>query len=336
MSTPFQKFFFNLVILTITLSSYAQNSPCGNKLVYGDPTRYLNCYEKVAYDEVRNFYLLRKDLSTPFSGTCEACSMSGLVIERITVKNGKRDGVDTSYTDNGCISSIQSYTVGVPNGTFLIFNDTTGMLETEINYQMGKEHGAKKQYYRSGKLYSHLNYNLKIPDGPQIHYFEDGTIQRKEVYVKGLADGIQLVNAPNGKPLSEISYKMGKKHGKTTFYSDQGAIIGIENWYEGKRNGLFEKYDEAGMLINRKQYNKEVPVGEHIVNDSKGRMIHQIKYDKKGIRIYEMEIDEYGDKKVLYDANQPAQKIDDDPTLATDKNSNKAKKKKKKEKRKKE
>ena len=336
MKEHFRYFLYLLPILAQTFLAHAQTSPCGNKLVYGDPTRYLNCYEKVAYDEVQNVYLLRRDLSTPFDGTCEVCTRGGLLIERISVKMGKRDGVDTSYTSNGCISSVQSYTVGIPNGTFLFFNDTTGMLEREENYQMGKKHGPTKQYYRSGKLYSSLNYNFKIPDGPQLYYFEDGTLMRKDMYNKGVMDGLQVVNGPNGKPISETNYKLGKKHGKTTYYADAGAIIGVENWYEGKRNGLFEKYNEAGTLLSRREFNKEIPVGEHFENDAKGRMIHQIKYDKKGVRLYEMEIDEYGDKKVLYDANKPAQKIDDDPALSQQGNSKKAQKKKKKEKRKKE
>jgi hypothetical protein len=94
-------------------------------------------------------------------------------------------------------------------------------------------------------------------------------------------------------------------------------------------------------VLTKGSFKKDIAVGEHIENNEKGKLIHQTIYDKKGVKQYEMKIDEYGDKKVLFDINNAKtetgiQNEDDNPENIGKKEEKKREKKRKKERRKKE
>ena len=84
-------------------------------------------------------------------------------------------------------------------------------------------------------------------------------------------------------------------------FNSNGKEAGIEMWTMDQKDGDFITYNDEGLILAKSTFKKDLAVGEHLVNDEKGKTIHQTIYDKKGAKQYEMEIDEYGDKKVLFD-----------------------------------
>ena len=129
-----------LSYLLVTSSLVGQKQgPCYAKKRMCDRRVYIDAYDKIAFDEESETYLLKSDYRTRFEGTCETCYRNNVLMERITIKNGKRDGSDTSFFKSGCIQSIQSHTLGIKNGKFLVFYDSTGRIASESNYLAGKK-----------------------------------------------------------------------------------------------------------------------------------------------------------------------------------------------------
>mgnify|MGYP000524686323 FL=1 len=334
----------NLLILCLlsTVSSvFGQvKSPCGNIRKKSEPRRCLNCYDQVSYDEEINTYVLTKDGFTPFNGTCQTWNRSGYVLEELTCTNGKRDGIDTSFYGSGCVQSTQGYILGIKNGKHQVFFDSTGQLRKEENYLNGKLNGLVQEYNRSGDTLLYMNYAQDIPHGVQRTYYPDGKRFKVISYKNGLLDGSHLTYTAEGKLELKLSYKEGKKDGVFIFYHDNEKEAGKETWSLDLKNGEFITFNEEGKILKQGTYKKNIAIGEHNVFDSKGKLIHQTTYDKKGVKTYEMEVDEYGDQKVLYAASGPAKPAgieeDDDPKNIEPVNEKKNKRKKRKERRKKE
>ncbi|NBX38490.1 MAG: toxin-antitoxin system YwqK family antitoxin [Flavobacteriia bacterium] len=329
----------SVLFLVTSLTLFSQEkSPCGNVHKKAEPKAFLNCFDQIMYDEEINTYVLAKDGFTLFDGTCQSYNRSGFVIDELTCKKGKRDGVDNSYFSSGCIQSTQSYIIGIKNGPQKVFFDTTGQLRREENFLNGKLNGRVCEFSRYGDTLVYLNYSNDIPDGEQREYYPDGKIAKVTRYKKGLLEGLHLNFGQNGKLTSSLAYKEGKNNGKWVYYADNGKEIGIQNWLMGQKNGDFITQNDEGIILLKGTFKKDVPIGEHIENNEKGKLIHQTLYDKKGIRQYEMKIDEYGDKKVIYDINNTKtetgiQNEDDNPENIGKKEQKQRDKKRKKERR---
>lgn len=279
-------------------------SPCGNKKKIGEPKKYVNCYDKVGYDEEQNIYVLAKDRVTPFDGTCQSCYRNGLVMEQITARQGKRDGTDTSYYSSGCIQSIQTFVVGIQHDKVSIYFDSTGKIMKEVGFYMGKKNGTTIEYSRTGDTLVYINYLNENLNGEQREYDAEGNFYKSVFYVNGLLDGPHKTYDNQGKLEMFLNYKEGKKHGKWTYYHPNGKEAKIEYWDQGLKNGVFSMMDDKGTILFKGEFKKNIPVGEHIENNEKGKLIHQILFDKKGIKQYEMVVDEYGEKKILYDKSK--------------------------------
>lgn len=331
--------FFTIFLIAVCSQVTAQEkSPCGNIRKKAEPREFLNCTDKILYDETTNTYVLEKDSYTLFEGTCQTYNRSGYVLEEITCKNGKRDGIDNSYFSSGCIQSTQCYMVGIKNGPQKVFYDSTNQLRKEENFQNGKWHGRVCEFSRKGDTLLYMNYSAGIPDGIQREYYPNGKIAKITNYKTGIIDGAHLNFAENGKLESSLSYKEGKNHGKWIYYSVDGKEIGIQNWLLGQKNGEFSSSNEKGVVLSKGTFKKDIPIGEHIENNEKGKLIYQVIYDKKGIKQYEMRMDEYGEKQVLFDINKKTdanktgiENSDDNPENITKKVEKKQKRRRKKE-----
>lgn len=334
---------FYLILLGCLISGsslLAQSvSPCGNKKVMAQTKVYLNCYDKIQYDEEINTYVLAKDGYSPFTGTCQTWNRGGFLIEQITCKNGKRDGKDTSYYASGCIQSVQDYVIGIKNGPQLVFYDSTGQLQKEINYSMDKLNGPSKEFNRNGDTVMSSNYKLDIPEGLQRTYYPSGKCYKIVQYKDGLLNGAHKTFNQEGGTEIFLNYKDGKKNGKCVYYHPNGKEASISFYEMGLRNGVFTDFNEEGTLVSKGEFKKDIRIGEHVENDDKGKLIHQTIFDKKGIRQYEMKMDEYGEKQVLFDINKiktegdkSGVSQDDDPKNINIKEEKKQKKRRKKEK----
>jgi antitoxin component YwqK of YwqJK toxin-antitoxin module len=266
-----------------------------------------NCQEKVAFDEQRNIYLLRKDYATPYSGNCTSCYSNFLVEEKLYFENGKREGRDTSYYRTGCIQAIQEYHVGLQNGSTTIFYDSTQWKQFEIWYKNGVLDGPSIQFNRNERQDTLMlkNYANGKLHGEQRSYLPNGKLRKVTHYNNGLLDGPMYTLTEKGSKESQLNYKNGKKNGVWTYYFDSGKTARIENWKDGKKNGEFKTFDERGQVLNTENYLADIPVGKHESYYTDGKLSYSCTFSNKGEKIEEFVIDEYGVKKQLFPQAQP-------------------------------
>jgi antitoxin component YwqK of YwqJK toxin-antitoxin module len=261
-----------------------------------------NCQDKVAFDEQRNIYLLRKDFATPYSGTCTSCYSNFLVEEKLYFENGKREGRDTSYYRTGCIQAIHEYHLGLQNGSTIIYYDSTQWKQFEIWYKNGALEGPSIQFVRNARqdTLTLKNYANGKLHGQQRTYYNNGKLRKVSHYNNGLLDGQMYTLTEKGTKESLLNYKNGKKNGVWTYYFDSGKTARIENWKDGKKNGDFKTFDERGQVLNSEQYLADIPVGKHESFYVDGKLNYSCTYGSKGEKIEEFVIDEYGVKKQLF------------------------------------
>jgi antitoxin component YwqK of YwqJK toxin-antitoxin module len=276
-------------------------SPCGNVIKTCDFRNVKNCYNLLSYDDQRNLYLLKKDFATPYNGTCSSCHQNGYLEESLTIVNGYRDGIDTSYFSNGCRQSIQAYAMGKLNGKSTVFYES-GRKEREINHVNNLLQGTYILFddnERNDTIELHT-YKNNLMDGVQKYYYLDSKLGKMVYYKAGLQDGPHITYTDSGKVEMRLNYKQGKKDGKWTYYYESGKEAHIENWSNGLKNGEFKTVDEKGMLLQQAFYQNNLPTGKHLEYYPDGKLKYQAIYSNKSEKLEEFSIDQFGVKTELF------------------------------------
>ena len=292
-------FFFFLLFGHLSVGQ--ELSPCGNVIKTCDFRNVKNCYNLLSYDDQRNLYLLKKDFATPYNGTCSTCHQNGYLEESLTIVNGYRDGIDTSYFSNGCRQSIQAYAMGKLNGKSTVFYES-GRKEREINHVNNLLQGTYILFddnERNDTIELHT-YKNNLMDGVQKYYYQGSKLGKMVYYKAGLQDGPHITYTDSGKVEMRLSYKQGKKDGKWTYYYESGKEAHIENWSNGLKNGEFKTVDEKGMLLQQAFYQNNLPIGKHVEYYPDGKLKYQASYTNKSEKLEEFSIDQFGVKTELY------------------------------------
>ncbi|MEN9994299.1 MAG: hypothetical protein RL762_956 [Bacteroidota bacterium] len=291
----------SLLVLLRTVALAQIPEPCKTTRQACPRNNVKFCHESVAFDEEHNLYLLRKDYSTPYTGSCVSCYPSFTIEEKLNFINGRRQGTDTSFYKSGCLQSIQSYQIGLQDGPTYVYYDSTNRVQFEIWYNAGLLHGPSIQYNRqSGDTLTYKHYKAGKFDGPQRTYLPNGQLRKVSNYAEGLADGAQITYNSSGQKESELNFKAGQKHGTWTYYFDSGKIARNETWKDGKKNGMFVSYNELGKTLSTEKYAAGLPIGLHQTFYADGKLNYSCTYSNKGEKLEEYVIDQYGVKKQLF------------------------------------
>jgi antitoxin component YwqK of YwqJK toxin-antitoxin module len=221
--------------------------------------------------------------------------------ESLTIVNGYRDGIDTSYFSNGCRQSIQAYAMGKLNGKSTVFYES-GRKEREINHVNNLLQGTYILFddnERNDTIELHT-YKNNLMDGVQKYYYLDSKLGKMVYYKAGLQDGPHITYTDSGKVEMRLNYKQGKKDGKWTYYYESGKEAHIENWSNGLKNGEFKTVDEKGMLLQQAFYQNNLPTGKHLEYYPDGKLKYQAIYSNKSEKLEEFSIDQFGVKTELF------------------------------------
>jgi antitoxin component YwqK of YwqJK toxin-antitoxin module len=246
-------------------------------------------------------YVMKRDFSTPYNGTCVTCHQNGNLEESLNIVNGYRDGIDTSYFSNGCRQSIQAYAMGKLNGKSTVFYES-GRKEREINHVNNLLQGTYILFddnERNDTIELHT-YKNNLMDGVQKFYYLDSKLGKMVYYKAGLQDGPHITYTDSGKVEMRLNYKQGKKDGKWTYYYESGKEAHIENWSNGLKNGEFKTVDEKGMLLQQAFYQNNLPTGKHLEYYPDGKLKYQAIYSNKSEKLEEFSIDQFGVKTELF------------------------------------
>jgi len=157
----------------------------------------------------------------PFSGHLVAYTNTPPnIIEKqkiisIHYKDGKENGLSTTWSDNG-------------------------QKETETYYKDGKQHGLSATWHDSGQKQSEMYHKDGKLHGLSILWYENGQ-KKAELYIKEDAiDGLATSWYETGQKKSEIYYKDGKQHGLSTIWHENGQKKEEVIYKDGEKNGQKE------------------------------------------------------------------------------------------------
>jgi antitoxin component YwqK of YwqJK toxin-antitoxin module len=231
--------------------------------------------------------------------------MNGKIKEIAQYEDGKLNGVDSIFYENGNINKIIGFKNGLKEGDFFEYSLYGGLIEhsvfkagkangnTVINYEIGegfkhykatqidnKIEGELHEYFDSGENLSIVKYVNNIRQGEALTYYRNGQIYSKANYLDGKLDGDYISYYQNGKPYKQGKYKKGTAVGEWKTFYKNGTVKSIENYDEkGKLNGHKIEYDYDGKIYYEYDYLKG-DLTAYKYYDKKGNVIKESKKSK--------------------------------------------------------
>jgi len=175
----------------------------------------------------------------------------------INYKHGK----SIHYFADGSVETEGQYEKGKQSGKWIVYfqNDKK---KSEYYYKQGLQIGNNKTWFESGKLKSNFNFIvdssndkyyrklISFKDGKQEEYFLNGTKKYEIHYKKNELHGTYKTWFESGKPHEDFNYNMG-------------AYIGVcKKWYENYTLA-FEKHYGKPKEIKRTKYNSNSNIGQY-------------------------------------------------------------------------
>ena len=149
--------------------------------------------EGVNYDELeeREGIMYLKGSDTLYTGKVYELHDNGQKSYKGKYKEGKEDGLQTSWYENGQKESEGIYADGKENGLHTEWHDN-GKKRMEGNYKDGKKDGLYVSWYESGQKEREGNYKDGEKEGLHVLWFSNGQKWSEENYNKG--EVVQLQN----------------------------------------------------------------------------------------------------------------------------------------------
>ena len=202
-------------------------------------------------DRVGVYYKINSE--EPFSGTIIKKYESGQEQTKGYLKNGREDGVWTTWYENGQKSS-------------------------EGNYKDGEYDGLHNTWYENGQKSFEGNYEDGVYDGLHTVWYEDGQKKWELTYDNGKEDGLVTFWGKNDEKEYKGKYFISDRDNDPSllngsyFSFDDGELIhsrfknGTEDgvwttWYENRQK-KFEVTIKDGEKVSSKEWNEDGSVKE--------------------------------------------------------------------------
>jgi antitoxin component YwqK of YwqJK toxin-antitoxin module len=136
-------------------------------------------------------------------------------------KDGKTSRMN-SYWPNGKRKAIGKYVNQEKDSVWTFFNEQDTLTSVE-SYKLGTPHGTWKVYYPNGKLSEETTWVDGKKHGPFRNYFSTGGIKTSGTYRFDTFNGEMIMYHLNGKPFSKGTYVDGLRQGTWTYFSETGV-----------------------------------------------------------------------------------------------------------------
>jgi antitoxin component YwqK of YwqJK toxin-antitoxin module len=207
--------------------------------------------------------------------------------EKVTLKNGKADGMIIRYSQNGKVEYEKGMKDGIDEGPERRY-DETGKVVAETIYKNGKAEGKSFALYNKGNSDAYTKteyYKNGVLDGNYSEIYENGTVKVKGKYVNGKKDSLWETNKEDGSRKPTEEYKNGNVIKRITYFTD-GKVEMERNFDENsKQHGVEKKYDwETGALKTELNYVHGKQVGKQIryITSNAGNYIETAYYNETG------------------------------------------------------
>jgi len=185
-------------------------------------------------------YLIRPDGSSdePFTGVVVSKYENGQLKQKVTYKNGKKDGPYKFYYENGMLEVDGVFKDEGRGWVFESYNEN-GQLEQKGTFRDGKENGIFENYDENGQLSLRHTYKNGRQDGLFEAFYDNGQVLMRKNYKDGIMDGVAEMYDENGLLMARDTYTNGKQITSET-YNKKGDLIERDEigqaQYDGEHN----------------------------------------------------------------------------------------------------
>ncbi len=223
---------------------------------------------------VINHLFYQRGESKPFSGWIKQMYNPKQVRVLQSFKDGKRDGLEIEWYENGQKRSEESWkdgerdgpraswyengqksragttknSRGVGTSTSWHENGRKSFEATSDKY--GKRVGVQTMWYENGQKSSEATFKQDKQEGLAMKWHENGQKSREETYKDGKRDGLRTRWHENGQKDSEAIYRNGRKIGLETTWHENGQKKSEITWK------AIEK-DTISLEVSVKYWNSE-------------------------------------------------------------------------------
>ena len=149
---------------------------------YGDLSDKTVCVDTDA--QIGNGIIYLQYETEPFTGKDICKYKNGQKKSETNFKDGKRDGMWTSWNKKGQLSLETNYKNGKKDGKFTRWYEN-GQIETKTNYKDGKRDGKWTAWFESGQIKAEGNAKDDKQDGKWTLWYENGQIEEEATYKDG-------------------------------------------------------------------------------------------------------------------------------------------------------
>lgn len=229
-------------------------------------------------------------------------------------RNGKKEGVQREYDNNGEVINSSIYNNGIKlaegiydeqgrrQGLWKYFF-VTGEIKEQGSYKNDKKTGTWKYFFLNGEVEQIGEYVNDLPEGtwrwfyannqtrleeeyidgfeegPSVEYSETGTIIAEGKYIEGFKEGEWIYFVGNTKETGK--YYEGEKQGKwRMIYIDTKKTVYEGEYLNGVENGMFAYYYENGVISKRGRFSLGIKDGLWEFFNEDGSQFLSIKYEK--------------------------------------------------------
>ncbi len=230
---------------------YEEDKPMGKwKFVREDgTTKKIEIYETgekndewITYENNGDVYYQFWDMDSLVSEYADLHYPNGQLIEKISYKDGRKNGKFTGYYENGQTKHIRTYKDDKLDGKFADYTESGQIL--------------RKQGYMNGLL-----------DGPSKEWYLNGEVKVKTAYKEGKLDGGFMSYDSLGRKVTKGEYEMGLKAGDWLTWYPSGKKKERSSYFSGKANGPYTLWDEIGRIIKEGEYSDDLKHGVWITFD---------------------------------------------------------------------
>ena len=230
---------------------YEEDKPMGKwKFVREDgTTKKIEIYETgekndewITYEKNGDVYYQFWDMDSLVSEYADLHYPNGQLIEKISYKDGRKNGKFTGYYENGQTKHIRTYKDDKLDGKFADYTESGQIL--------------RKQGYMNGLL-----------DGPSKEWYLNGEVKVKTAYKDGKLDGGFMSYDSLGRKVTKGEYEMGLKAGDWLTWYPSGKKKERSSYFSGKANGPYTLWDEIGRIIKEGEYSDDLKHGVWITFD---------------------------------------------------------------------
>lgn len=210
------------------------------------------------------------------------------VLEECYDDQGRYQGVQKAYYNDGKLKSSISYLSGIYHGTKECYTET-GLCFFLATYSNGLLEGRFDQTYSDGMKEERL-YHKGLPDGKWRAYFPNETesqitnqatkkISFETEYVSGRIHGEYREFYANGQLSLVIPFQNGFRDGLSVIYSTEGKVILSSQFKNGLQEGKMIAYYPSGRILSESNFCHNNLQGPQIAYHENGREKSRMNYE---------------------------------------------------------